>query len=96
MFGLVRQFSGYAEEAESLRLHGGCRGSMLGSYSGDVLRLNCAQNALMSIKKSRSGNFSMTPLQVLSTKIRSSKEETIFMASKVIPSGIPSVWRERA
>ena len=96
MFGLFRQFSGYADEARSLRLHGGGRGSMLGSYSGGVLRLNLSRNALMSSQISRSGNFSMIPLQVLSTKIRSSKEETFFMASKVIPAGIPPVRRERA
>ena len=96
MFGLVRQLSGYADEAQSLRLHGGCRGSMLGSYSGGVLRLNLYRSGLVSTKNSRSGNFSMKPLQVLSTKIRSSSEETFVMSSTVISSGTPPVLRERA
>ena len=96
MFGLVRQFSGHADEAETLMLHGGCRGSMLGSYGGDVLRLNLLLHVLTSIVFSRSGKFSMTPLQVLSAKIRSSMEETVLMLSTEISSSRANDFRERA
>ena len=96
MLGLVRQLSGHADEAQTLMLHGGCRGSMLGSYGGDVLRLNLLLHVLTSIVFSRSGKFSMTPLQVLSTKIRSSMEETGFMLSTAILSSHPNDIRGRA
>ena len=95
MFGLVRELSGYADEAETLMLQRGCRGSMLGSYSGGVLRLYSLLHALKIYVFSGFGKFSMIPLQVLTSKIRSSIEETVFMAFTAVSSGQPNLRRGR-
>lgn len=81
MFGLFRQLSGHADEAETLMLRGDDRASMLGSYGGAMLRLKPLSSAMANRLSLQSGKFSMTPLQVLTSKIRSSQEETVFMAS---------------
>ena len=81
MFGLLRGFSVDADGGRSLVLHGSTEGSMLGTGRRDADRFLHSPTRFYQAESGDFLIFSMSPWQVLSSKIRSLLKESDFLLS---------------
>ena len=81
MFGLLRGFSVDADGGRSLVLHGSTEGSMLRAGRRDADRFLHSPTRFHQAPSGDFLIFSMSPWQVLSTKIRSLLKEADFLLS---------------